>query len=62
MIETEIHRKRLRTAKRIVRTTRNTSTSHLQRKMEIGYNYADRLMDELSKLHGFRFVRKARRS
>ena len=62
MTETEIHRKRLRTAKRIVRTTRNTSTSHLQRKMEIGYNYADRLMDELSKLHGFRFVRKARRS
>jgi len=62
MIETEIHRKRLRTAKRIVRTTRNTSTSHLQRKMEIGYNYADKLMDELSKLHGFRFLRKARRS
>ena len=62
MTETEIHRRRLRTAKRIVRTTRNTSTSHLQRKMEIGYNYADRLMDELSKLHGFRFVRKARRS
>ena len=62
MTETEIHRKRLRTAKRIVRTTRNTSRSHLQRKMEIGYNYADRLMDELSKLHGFRFVRKARRS
>ena len=62
MTETEIHRTRLRTAKRIVRTTRNTSTSHLQRKMEIGYNYADRLMDELSKLHGFRFIRKARRS
>ncbi len=62
MTEAEIHRTRLRIAKRIVRTTRNTSTSHLQRKMEIGYNYADRLMDELSKLHGFRFVRKARRS
>ena len=62
MTETEIHRTRLRIAKRIVRTTRNTSTSYLQRTMEIGYNYADKLMEDISKLHGFRFVRKARRS
>jgi len=61
MTETEIYRKRLRTAKKIVRTTRKTSTSYLQRTMEIGYNYADRLMEDVSKLHGFRFVRKARR-
>jgi len=61
MTKIEEHRKNLRTAKRIVRATKNTSTSYLQRKMEIGYNYADRLMDELSKLHGFRFVRKARK-
>ena len=62
MIEKEIYRKRLILAKKIVRTTRRTSTSYLQRTMEIGYNYADRLMEDVSKLHGFRFVRKARRS
>jgi len=62
MIEAEQHRKNLRIAKRIVGSTKNTSTSYLQRKMHIGYNYADRLMEEISKLHGFRFVRKARKS
>lgn len=62
MIEAEQHRKNLRIAKRIVRSTKNTSTSYLQRKMHIGYNYADRLMEEISKLHGFRFVHKARKS
>jgi len=62
MTETEIYKKRLIIAKKIVRTTRKTSTSYLQRTMEIGYNYADRLMEDVSKLHGFRFVRKARRS
>ena len=62
MIEAEQHRKNLRIAKRIVRSTKNTSASYLQRKMHIGYNYADRLMEEISKLHGFRFVRKARKS
>ena len=62
MIEAEQHRKNLRIAKRIVRSTKNTSTSYLQRKMHIGYNYADKLMEEISKLHGFRFVRKARKS
>ena len=61
MTEIEAHRKKLRIAKRIVRSTKNTSTSYLQRKMHIGYNYADRLMEEISKLHGFRFVRKARK-
>jgi len=61
MTETEIYRERLILAKKIVRTTRKTSTSYLQRTMEIGYNYADRLMEDISKLHGFRFVRKARR-
>ncbi|MEA1919983.1 MAG: DNA translocase FtsK [Campylobacterota bacterium] len=61
MTEAEEHKKKLRIAKRIIRSTKNTSTSHLQRKMGIGYNYADRLMEEISKLHGFRFVRKARK-
>ena len=57
----EEHRKKLRIAKRIIRSSRNTSTSYLQRKMVIGYNYADNIMEEISKLHGFRFVRKARK-
>ncbi len=61
MTEKEQYKTRIRIAKRIIRATRNTSISHLQRKMHIGYNYADRLMDDISKLHGFRFVRKARR-
>ncbi len=62
MTEAQEYRKKLRIAKSIVRTSKNTSTSHLQRKMKIGYNYADRLMEDISKLHGFRFVRKARKS
>ena len=62
MTEAKQHRKNLRIAKRIVRSTKNTSTSYLQRKMKIGYNYANVLMEEISKLHGFRFVRKARKS
>ena len=62
MIESEQHRKNLKIAKRIIKSTKNTSTSYLQRKMHIGYNYADKLMEEISKLHGFRFVRKARKS
>jgi len=57
----EEHRKNLRIAKRIIKSTKNTSTSYLQRKMHIGYNYSDRLMEEISKLNGFRFVRKARK-
>ena len=61
MTEAEAHRKKLRIAKRIIRSTRNTSTSYLQRTMYIGYSYTDRLMEEISKLHGFKFVRKARK-
>jgi len=61
MTEIEEHRKNLRIAKRIIRSSQKTSTSYLQRKMQIGYNYTDRLMEEISKLHGFRFVRKARK-
>ena len=61
MTEAEEHRKNLRIAKRIVRSTKNTTTSYLQRKMQIGYNYADGLMEDISKLHGFRFLRKARK-
>ena len=61
MTEVEQHRKNLRIAKRIVRSTKKTSTSYLQRKMHIGYNCADRLMDEISKLHGFRFVCRSRK-
>ncbi|NOR56611.1 MAG: hypothetical protein GQ531_10465 [Sulfurovum sp.] len=50
------YRKDLRRAKKIVRISRNPSTSYLQRKMMIGYNYADILMKDISKGSGFRFV------
>jgi len=62
MTEIEIYRKRLIIAKKVVRTTGKTSTSYLQRTMQIGYNYADRLMEDISKLHGFRFVQKSEES
>jgi len=58
---TKEYKQRMRVAKKIVLSTKNGSTSYLQRKMEIGYNDADRLMDEISKLHGFRFVYRARK-
>ncbi|MCK5536157.1 MAG: hypothetical protein KAI79_04975 [Bacteroidales bacterium] len=61
MTKAEEYGTKLRIAKRIIRSSKKTSTSYLQRKMEIGYNYADRLMEDISKLHGFRFVRKARK-
>ncbi len=61
MTEIEEHRRKLRIAKRIIRSSKNTSISYLQRKMHIGYNYADGFMEEISKLHGFRFVRKSRK-
>lgn len=48
------YRRRLLIAKRIVLTTKNTSISHLQRKMGIGYNSAAQLMEEISKLRSFR--------
>jgi DNA segregation ATPase FtsK/SpoIIIE-like protein len=53
-------RRHLLNAKRIVLSTRNTSISHLQRKMGIGYNSATQLMEEISKLRSFRryFVEK----
>ncbi|MCK5536178.1 MAG: hypothetical protein KAI79_05080 [Bacteroidales bacterium] len=50
------YRKDLRRAKKIVLVSKNPSTSHLQRKMCIGYNYADILMKEISKGSGFKFV------
>lgn len=58
---TKEHKKRLRIAKRIILATKNTSTSHLQRKMHIGYNDADSLMEDISKLSGFRFLYRARK-
>ena len=36
-------------AKKIVDKTNNYSVSHLQRKMQIGYNRASKLMDEIKK-------------
>ncbi len=61
MTKAQEHRKKLRIAKRIIRSSRSTSTSYLQRKMEIGYNYADMLMEDISKQRGFGFVYSARR-
>jgi DNA segregation ATPase FtsK/SpoIIIE-like protein len=49
MTKAQEHRKKLRIAKRIILSSKNTSISHLQRKMHIGYSYADRLVDEISK-------------
>jgi len=46
----------MRTAKRIIISTRNTSTSYLQRKMKISYNDAAELMGDISKLNGFKFL------
>ena len=62
MTKEQEHRKKLRMAKRIIRLTKNTSTSYLQRKMEIGYNYADVLMEDISRQRGFGFVYRARRN
>jgi hypothetical protein len=53
---TKEYKQRMRVAKKIVLFTRNPSTSYLQRKMEIGYNYADMLMEDISKQRGFGFV------
>ena len=58
---TKEYKQRMRVAKKIVRSTKNISTSHLQRKMEIGYNYADMLMEDLSGQREFGFVYRARR-
>jgi predicted DNA-binding protein (UPF0251 family) len=61
MVEIKIYKRRMRIAKRIILSSRNTSTSHLQRKMGISYNDAARLMIEISKLSGFRFLHSARK-
>ncbi|MCI0501797.1 MAG: hypothetical protein L0Y61_08665 [Epsilonproteobacteria bacterium] len=61
MNDTKMHKKSLRMAKKIVIASRNTSTSYLQRKMKISYNDAAKLMGEISKLSGFRFLHKARK-
>ncbi len=61
MTKAQEYRKKLRIAKRIIRSSKNTSTSYLQRKMEIGYNYADMLMEDISKQRGLGFVYRARR-
>ena len=61
MKNTKEYKQRMRVAKKIVLSKKNGSTSYLQRKLQIGYNYADRLMEEISKLYGFRFVRKTRK-
>ncbi|RLA66640.1 MAG: hypothetical protein DRQ78_03915 [Epsilonproteobacteria bacterium] len=61
MTKAQEHRKKFRIAKRIIRSSRNTSTSYLQRMMEIGYNYVDILMEDLSRQRGFGFVYRSRR-
>lgn len=61
MKHTEKYRKRIKMAKMIIRSSKNTSTSYLQRKMRIGYNSADMLMDDISKLREFQFLYIARR-
>lgn len=55
------YNKRVRMAKKIILSSKNTSTSHLQRKMNISYNYADMIMEDISKLSGFRFLNLARK-
>lgn len=46
--------KRMRIAKRIIISTKNTSISHLQRKMRISYNDAKIVIDKISKIASFR--------
>ena len=58
---TKEYKQRMRVAKKIVLSKKNASTSYLQRKMEIGYNYADMLMEDISMQRGFGFVYRARR-
>ena len=58
---TKEYKQRMRVAKRIVLSHKNGSTSYLQRKMHIGYNYADMLMEDISKQRGFGFVYRYRR-
>jgi len=57
---TKEYKQRMRVAKKIVISSKNGSTSYLQRKMQIGYNYADMLMENISKQRGFGFVYRYR--
>ena len=58
MTQSKQDKKKLRKAKRIILTAKNRSSrnsiSYLQRKMQIGYNGAGKLMKEMSKIKGFR--------
>ena len=58
---TKEYKQRMRVAKKIVISSKNGSTSYLQRKMQIGYTYADTLMEDISKQRGFSFVYHYRR-
>jgi len=58
---TKEYKQRMRVAKKIVISSKNGSTSYLQRKMQIGYNYADMLMEDISMQRGFSFVHRYRR-
>ena len=58
---TKEYKQRMRVTKKNVLSNKNPSTSYLQRKMEIGYNYADMLMEDISKQRGFGFVYRYRR-
>ena len=57
MIQPKQDKKKLRKAKRIILTAKKRSSrnsiSYLQRKMQIGYNSASELMEEMSKIKGF---------
>jgi hypothetical protein len=58
---TKEYKQRMRVAKKIVLSNKNGSTSYLQRKLQVGYNYADMLMEDISKQRGFGFVYRYRR-
>jgi DNA segregation ATPase FtsK/SpoIIIE-like protein len=62
MIQAKQHKKKLRKAKRVILTAKKRSSrnsiSYLQRKMQIGYNSAGKLMDEMSKIKGFEYLVK----
>ncbi len=57
MIQFKQNKKKLRKAKRVILTAKKRSSrnsiSYLQRKMQIGYNSAGKLMEEMAKIKGF---------
>ena len=57
MIKSKQDKKKLREAKRVILTAKKRSSrnsiSYLQRKMQIGYNSAGKLMEEMSKIQAF---------